>query len=93
MQFPLELFGHDPMVSPGSISACGATPVDDIRDGFEGATAVLFINEHPDYRSLKIDELVKVMASPGTVYDCWRMFDQQAVESTVGIRYAGIGYG
>ena len=92
-KYSLQLYGHDPLVSADSISACGATPVEDVRDGFDGAQGVLFINEHPDYRALPIEELAKTMRQPATVYDCWRMFDNQRVQSVPGVHYSGIGYG
>jgi UDP-N-acetyl-D-mannosaminuronic acid dehydrogenase len=92
-QAPIEIHGHDFLVAPETIDAMGARPVGDIEQALSGATAVLFVNEHPEYRKLSIPQLAERMNKPALVYDCWRMFDAAEVRAIEGVRYAGIGYG
>ena len=91
--FPLELYGHDYLVPGETISQMGATPVEDVATAFEGAAGVLFVNDHPLYQKLDIASLAGNMRRPGLIYDCWRIFDAEAIRSVPGMRYAGIGYG
>ena len=92
-EYPLRIYGHDYLVPAETISSWGASPVEDPRQGFEGARGVMFVNEHPDYQELPISELSAAMESPAVLYDCWRMYDSQKMEALRGIHYAGIGYG
>jgi UDP-N-acetyl-D-mannosaminuronic acid dehydrogenase len=90
---PLRIYGHDPQVSPEAIEAMGAVPVHDLSSGLDGARGVLFVNEHPDYRQIEVAAMARRLARPALVYDCWRMFDADAIRSVPGVAYAGIGYG
>lgn len=92
-QSPLRIYGHDPHVSPEAIEAMRAVPVRDLNSGLDGARGVLFVNEHPDYRQIDVAAVARRLAPPALVYDCWRMFDADAVRSVPGVAYAGIGYG
>jgi len=92
-EFPLDLSIHDFMVSPEKMSSYGAAVVDDLRQGISGARGVLFVNEHPDYRSLDIAQLAQELQTPSLIYDCWRMFDHKLVNSLPGISYGSIGFG
>jgi UDP-N-acetyl-D-mannosaminuronic acid dehydrogenase len=89
----LTIYGHDYLVSPRTIEAMRAIPVENLESGFDEASGVLFLNEHPDYRQLDITSLCERLRPPAIVYDCWRMFDADAVRSVPGVAYAGIGYG
>jgi UDP-N-acetyl-D-mannosaminuronic acid dehydrogenase len=92
-QHPLRLYGHDYMVQSDQIRACGAEPVETLEEGIVDAHAVVFVNEHPDYRQLDIERLTKLMKRPAVVYDSWRMFRDQPLTADAGIHEAGIGYG
>ena len=92
-KYPLTLYGHDYLVPAETISAYGVVPVEDVCQGVAGARGVMFVNEHPEYRSLQISGLARLMEKPAVVYDCWRMFEPESAESVPGIHYSGIGYG
>ena len=81
------------MVSPEKMSCYGAAVVDDLRQGLREARGVMFVNEHPDYRSLDIAQLAQELQPPAVIYDCWRMFDYKSIESVPGISYGSIGFG
>lgn len=89
----LHPLGHDHLVSGEAIASMGATPVKDLRTGLEGARGVLFVNEHPGYQNLPVQEVAAALESPAVLYDCWRMYSAAEAESVPGVHYRGIGFG
>jgi UDP-N-acetyl-D-mannosaminuronic acid dehydrogenase len=85
----VTVLGHDPMVTDEVIQQYGGEPVS-LDKAFTDADAVLVINDHPDYRAIRIPEVLGT-ARPAFVYDSWRVLDGEAV-TAAGIRYAGLGY-
>jgi UDP-N-acetyl-D-mannosaminuronic acid dehydrogenase len=81
--------GHDPMVTDDVIRQYGGDPVS-LDKAFADADAVLVINDHPDYRAIRIPDILGD-SRPAFIYDSWRVLDQTAV-AAAGIRYAGLGY-
>jgi UDP-N-acetyl-D-mannosaminuronic acid dehydrogenase len=85
----VTVLGHDPMVSDDVIRRHGGEPVD-LAKAFREADGVLVLNDHPDYRALRIGDLIGEV-KPLFVYDSWRILDEAAV-TAAGVRYAGLGY-
>ncbi|MEV4829413.1 nucleotide sugar dehydrogenase [Micromonospora sp. NPDC049257] len=85
----VTVLGHDPMVTDDVIRQYGGEPVS-LDKAFTEADAVLIINDHPDYRALRVPEVLGA-TPPAFVYDSWRVLDGEAVRAA-GVRYAGLGY-
>ncbi len=85
----LTVLGHDPMVSPEVIRGYGGEPVS-LDKAFADSDAVLVLNDHPDYRAIRIESVLGANP-PKVVYDSWRILDEQAILAA-GVRYAGLGY-
>jgi UDP-N-acetyl-D-mannosaminuronic acid dehydrogenase len=85
----VTVLGHDPMVTDDVIRQYGGEPVS-LDKAFSEADAVLIINDHPDYRAIRVPEVFGA-ARPAFVYDSWRVLDGAAVMAA-GVRYAGLGY-
>jgi UDP-N-acetyl-D-mannosaminuronic acid dehydrogenase len=85
----VTVLGHDPMVTDDVIRQYGGESVS-LDKTFTDADAVLIINDHPDYRAIRILEVLGP-ARPAFIYDSWRVLDADAV-TAAGIRYAGLGY-
>ena len=85
----VTVLGHDPMVTDDVIRQYGGEPVS-LDKAFTDADAVLIINDHPDYRALRVRRLLGA-TPPAFVYDSWRILDGDAVMAA-GVRYAGLGY-
>ncbi|WP_446212727.1 nucleotide sugar dehydrogenase [Micromonospora sp. IBSANI012] len=85
----ITVLGHDPMVAPEVIRRYGGEPIS-LDKAFSAADAVLVINDHPDYRAMRIDSVLGV-DGPKLVYDSWRILDEAAV-TAAGVHYAGLGY-
>lgn len=86
----ITVLGHDPMVTGDVIRQYGGEPIS-LDKAFTDADAVLIINDHPDYRALRVDGRLSGTGKPAVIYDSWRILDEQAV-AAAGVRYAGIGY-
>ncbi|MEV4629614.1 nucleotide sugar dehydrogenase [Micromonospora sp. NPDC049523] len=87
----LTVVGHDPMVPDEVIHRYGGEPTS-IDKAFSDADAVLVVNDHPDYRAIRVDTLLAGAGPrPALVYDSWRILDERAI-TAAGVRYAGIGY-
>jgi len=85
----LTVLGHDPMVTDDVIRQYGGLPVS-LDKAFSESDAVLVINDHPDYRALRIDSVLGANR-PAVIYDSWRILDEDAIVAA-GVHYAGIGY-
>lgn len=85
----LTVLGHDPMVSPEVIREYGGEPVS-LDKAFADSDAVLVLNDHPDYRAIRMDSVLGANP-PRVIYDAWRILDEHAILAA-GVRYAGLGY-
>jgi UDP-N-acetyl-D-mannosaminuronic acid dehydrogenase len=88
----LTVLGHDPMVTDEVIRRYGGEPVS-MDKAFTDADAVLVVNDHPDYRAIRVEDMLggRPHARPRVLFDSWRILDEAAV-TAAGVRYAGIGY-
>jgi UDP-N-acetyl-D-mannosaminuronic acid dehydrogenase len=95
----LTVLGHDPMVTDEVIRRYGGEPVS-LDKAFTDADAVLVVNDHPDYRAIRVETVlgrpdggprVRPRVRPRVLFDSWRILDEAAV-TAAGVRYAGIGY-
>jgi UDP-N-acetyl-D-mannosaminuronic acid dehydrogenase len=64
------LVGHDFTVPPEQIAAVGLKPVT-IEEGFEGASAVMVLIDHPGYRLLDLRSLSGRMSRPAVAFDAF----------------------
>jgi UDP-N-acetyl-D-mannosaminuronate dehydrogenase len=74
------------------IRKAGITPCS-LREGFEGADVVIFMNNHPSYAKLDLQDLAPLMNKPAVLFDGWHIFDPVAVRSLGGVIYGGLGVG
>jgi UDP-N-acetyl-D-mannosaminuronic acid dehydrogenase len=80
------------MVTDEVIRRYGGEPVS-LDKAFTDADAVLVVNDHPDYRAIRVDAVLggRPRVRPRVLFDSWRILDEAAV-TAAGVRYAGIGY-
>jgi UDP-N-acetyl-D-mannosaminuronic acid dehydrogenase len=88
----LVTYGHDFVASPDAIREVGITPCS-LREGFEGADVVIFMNNHLDYAKLNLQDLVPLMNKPAVFFDGWHVFDPADVRGVDGLVYGGLGVG
>ena len=87
-----KIFGHDFVVPPEEIRQINVEPCS-LEDGFRGADAVIFANNHPSYQDLDLGHLASLMNNPGIIADAWHIFDPADVRNLDGIIYEGLGVG
>ena len=87
-----RVYGHDFVVPESEMRACGIEPCS-LEDGFRGADAVVFANNHPAYGQLNIDHLASMMNRPGVIADAWHTFDPRDMAALDGVFYGGLGVG
>jgi len=86
------LYGHDFVVPPAEMRKINVEPCS-LEEGFRGADAVVFTNNHPAYYQLDIDHLASLMNKPAIIADAWHIFDPNDVRSLDGVIYGGLGVG
>lgn len=86
-----EYRGYDPIVSHESISSLGLMPKEQLEHAFKEAHLVLILNNHPQFETLPIDSLSKVMARPALIYDFWNHFHSKKLKLSDDVQYIGLG--
>lgn len=87
-----RVYGHDFIVPESEMRAYGIEPVS-LEEGFRGADAVVFANNHPAYAQLNIDHLASMMSRPAVIADAWHTFDPHDIAALDGVFYGGLGVG
>jgi hypothetical protein len=70
----------------------GVRVVDDIYEGFEGADAVLIMNNHLDNGRFNLYRALTSMRRPALFFDGWNMFNQSDIERIESVYYSTLGY-
>ena len=78
--------------SLGGLSSAIGTPAVSLEEGFREADGVIFLNDHPRYKSADLEALIQTARSPLVVFDSWRLFRDRAFTRSAETVYAGIGY-
>lgn len=71
-----ELAAHDFVVGADRIAALGFKPVA-LDEGLQDAAAVLILTDHPEYRSLTPDRVLRAAAGHPVVFDMWGIAEEQ----------------
>jgi len=84
-----NISGTDMIVTNDVITALEVEP-QSLADGFRDADAVLFMNNHPDHKTLDIQGYAKTMKAPGLIFDGWGLFKASEINEIEGIQYKGL---
>jgi UDP-N-acetyl-D-mannosaminuronic acid dehydrogenase len=85
-----EVWGHD-FVTPDKVIAELGARASTLEDGFDGADAVLIMNNHPGYRAAGIPALARRLRRPAVLFDAWGLFDPKELSRIPGLHYGAIG--
>ncbi len=88
--FCSSIYGYDAVVSKENIEASGATSCS-IKDGFQKADVVVFMNSHKSHKNLNIKSLAKGSRKPLIFIDCWNLYDKEQIQEEGNIIYSSIG--
>jgi len=72
---------YDPVVPTEQLERQGAIVVEAPEQGFDGASCVLVLTNHPSFTSLDINSLCKRMAHPGLLFDPWALYSEEETKS------------
>ncbi|GAB4195215.1 MAG: UDP-N-acetyl-D-mannosamine dehydrogenase [Roseiflexaceae bacterium] len=84
--------GQDFAVNLERLRGFGVEPMA-LEQAITGASAVLVLNNHPQYRSYTLRELTTRMQHPGVFYDAWGLFAEQEPTCHPQVRYMRLGRG
>ena len=84
--------GYDPMVVSQEIEALGLNPVKSLDGAFDKSELVLILNNHPQFESMDVGRLSRLMAGPGFIYDFWGLFDPGNLDLPNSVGYGGLGF-
>ncbi|MBA7527727.1 UDP-N-acetyl-D-mannosamine dehydrogenase [subsurface metagenome] len=85
------IYGWDAIVSRVDIEKMGIM-WKDVEEGFTGADAVLFMNNHRSFASLDVYRLAERMKRPAIFFDGWGLFDSDEIEQIPSMLYMGMSY-
>lgn len=85
-----RIYAYDPVVTPYEISKLGIKAVT-LKEGFEDADAVIFLNNHHSYQDINIFEMTKLMKKPAVFIDTWHIFPPLDIKRIDGVVYGGVG--
>lgn len=85
-----NIYGHDFIVSFKEIEKLGVQPVK-IEEGFRDTDVVVFMNNHPFYENLNLENLLMMMKKGGLFFDGWHIYEPQSVKELNHIIYEGLG--
>jgi UDP-N-acetyl-D-mannosaminuronic acid dehydrogenase len=86
----MEVWGHD-FVTPEKVIADLGARACTLEDGFEGADAVIIMNNHPGYQSAGIPELARRLRAPALLFDSWGLLTPGDFQDVPGLRYGTLG--
>jgi len=85
-----RVLAYDPIVPERELIALSVNPVD-LEGAFDGADAVVVLNNHRSYSNWNLPSLVGRMRHPAVFIDTWHIFEPLYVKMLAGIVYGGVG--
>lgn len=82
-----NIYGYDPAVKRGEITALGVKHITDLKKGFENADGVILMNNNPEFENLNIRGLLSLANKPCFVFDTWGLYPKAEVEKVRGAEY------
>jgi UDP-N-acetyl-D-mannosaminuronic acid dehydrogenase len=86
----IEVWGHD-FVTPEKVIADLGARTCTLEEGFEGADAVIIMNNHPGYLSAGIPALARRLRAPALLFDSWSLFTPEQFTDVTGLHYGTLG--
>ncbi len=74
-----NIYGFDPAVKRADITNLGVKHVADLRKGFEGADAVIVMNNNPVFEELPIRSLLALTNKPCFLFDTWGLYEKPEI--------------
>lgn len=82
-----NIYGYDPAVKRSEITALKVKHVSDLKKGFEGADAVIIMNNNPIFEELNIRNLLTSTNKPCFLFDTWGLYPMAEIGKVRHISY------
>lgn len=82
-----NIYGYDPIVRPADIRLHNVKSVADLEKGFEGADAVVVMNNNPAFEALSPRKFLRLSARPVLFFDSWALYNKAEVAKAKGVEY------
>lgn len=82
-----NVYGYDPAVKRSDITDLKVKRVSDIKKGFEGADAVVVMNNNPAFEELNIRQLLSCAGKPCFLFDTWGLYEKNEVTKVRHAQY------
>jgi UDP-N-acetyl-D-mannosaminuronic acid dehydrogenase len=86
----IDVWGHD-FVTPEKVIADLGARACSLEEGFDGADAVIIMNNHPGYLTAGIPDLARTVRLPAVLLDSWGLFQAADFQHVAGLRYGALG--
>ena len=86
-KFTKNVYGYDLAVKRSDISSLKVKPVFDLQKGFEGAHAVVVMNNHPAFEELNIRHLLSLTSKPCLLFDTWGLYPTEEIKKVRHINH------
>jgi len=86
----VEVWGHD-FVTPEKVIADLGAHACTLEDGFEGADAVIIMNNHPGYQGAGLPALARRLRAPALLFDSWGLFTPDDFRDVRDLHYGTLG--
>lgn len=75
-----NIYGFDPVADKNDLKEIGIEPYD-IKNGFQGFDAILFMNNHKSFEKINTYEMINKMNDMPIIFDGWGAFRQEDILS------------
>lgn len=82
-----NIYGYDPVVKRSEITNLKVKHVADLKKGFEGADAVIVMNNHPEFEDLNVRSLLANSSKPCLLFDTWGLYSTAEIKKVRQINY------
>ena len=82
-----NIHGYDPVVKKSEITKLKVKHVTDLKEGFEGADAVVVMNNHPEFEDLNIRSLLSKANKPCLLFDTWGLYTKDEIGKVRNVHY------
>ena len=83
-----NVFSYD----PNTKESFGATRANSIEEAIKNANAIIIVTDHPEFITLDLSKVKKIMAYPSIIIDGRRIINPEKAKAH-GFLYFGVGYG
>jgi nucleotide sugar dehydrogenase len=86
----VKLRAFDPVIEPVALDSIPGVLATSLAAGFEGASCVFIMNNHPSYEDWNLASLLEKMSRPGLFIDGWGIFRSDEIMRVPGVHFSSL---